>query len=84
MTWLLTVAFCTPLIFSHGVVVPPDTELSYCIFLDNQTISFLPEDWNAKWSKPAFYVSSVLFFLETISSYLYLLFYTYVRCWEPG
>jgi len=35
-TWVMTIGFCIPLIFSHGEVVPPNTSDSYCIFLDNE------------------------------------------------
>ncbi|CAB4066029.1 ASTA-R [Lepeophtheirus salmonis] len=54
MTWR-TERNC--LFTAHGEVVTPITNHSYCIFLNNQTVSFLPESWNIRWSLLIFQVS---------------------------
>ena len=53
VTWIICAFFCIPLIFSHGEVVPAEG-LSYCGFMNNQTIPFLPEDWDMRWNSAAF------------------------------
>ena len=66
ITWIICAFFCIPLIFSHGEVVPAEG-LSYCGFMNNQTIPFLPDDWDMRWNQVQFTVihfhSKVLFIL---------------------
>ena len=59
-TWIICFIVCCPLIGSHGEIVPPNTSLSYCIFLDNDSIPFLPDTWDARWSQSIFSVSVCL------------------------
>lgn len=56
VTWIICAFFCIPLIFSHGEVVPAEG-LSYCGFMNNQTIPFLPEDWDMRWNSAAFTIA---------------------------
>ena len=71
VTWIICAFFCIPLIFSHGEVVPAEG-LSYCGFMNNQTIPFLPEDWDMRWNSSAFTVSHLIIYTFSITLFLIL------------
>eukprot|EP00095_Tigriopus_kingsejongensis_P000724 maker-scaffold338_size202645-snap-gene-1.15 protein:Tk00724 transcript:maker-scaffold338_size202645-snap-gene-1.15-mRNA-1 annotation:"allatostatin a receptor" len=48
LTWVITVMSCVPLIFAHGEITEGATN-TYCMFLDNQTIPFLPIGYRWSW-----------------------------------
>ena len=77
LTWVVTIVFCIPLIFSHSEMRTPNN-YSYCDFSENKTIEFLPESWGWRWSNLAFKVSwirfnGVVFIFESIVKLLILL-----------
>ena len=51
-TWVICALAGTPLIFSHG------ERYGGCGFLDNETLPYLPLEWEIRWSDDAFYVST--------------------------
>jgi len=86
-TWIFTVVGCLPLLFANGEVHPPGTTHSYCGFLDNQTIPFVPSSMDSRWSLFAF---QTIFFITAYLLPLLLIIGLYSimlhRLWnqQPG
>ena len=66
LTWIICAFICTPLILSHGVD-SSNPEFSYCIFLDNRPLPYIPEDWGMRWSQTVFTVSPTIRHLYSLS-----------------
>lgn len=56
-TWIICAIFCTPLIFSHGESENISLGISYCGFLHNQTVPYLPEGWDVRWNLKTFTIA---------------------------
>ena len=67
-TWIICAVAGSPLIFANGVDVSEVGSKSFCVFLDNQTLPFIPQEWDLRWRQDAFNVSTVLllFFVKMI------------------
>ena len=58
LVWFVCGTLCSPLVSAHGVESPSEN-LSYCGFLNNQSIPYLPEEWNLRWDNNIFFVSTI-------------------------
>ena len=67
-TWIICAIFCTPLIFSHGESENISLGISYCGFLHNQTVPYLPEGWDVRWNNVQFTVSQLFNYLFRLPS----------------
>ena len=68
-TWIICAVAGSPLIFANGVDVSEVGSKSFCVFLDNQTLPFIPQEWDLRWRQDAFNVSTVyyIFFFREIN-----------------
>ena len=57
-TWIICAVAGSPLIFANGYVMEGESK-SYCVFLDNQTLPFIPQEWDLRWRQGAFNVSII-------------------------
>ena len=60
-TWIICAVAGSPLIFANGVDVSEVGSKSFCVFLDNQTLPFIPQEWDLRWRQDAFNVSTVYY-----------------------
>ena len=70
-TWIICAVAGSPLIFANGVDVSEVGSKSFCVFLDNQTLPFIPQEWDLRWRQDAFNVSTVLLLLFFVKMILY-------------
>ena len=70
-TWIICAVAGSPLIFANGVDVSEVGSKSFCVFLDNQTLPFIPQEWDLRWRQDAFNVSIVLLLLFFVKMILY-------------
>jgi len=84
-TWIICAVAGSPLIFANGVDVSEVGSKSFCVFLDNQTLPFIPQEWDLRWRQDAFnigfFVGGYLFPLILI-----IILYTIMlnRLWKQG
>ena len=58
LVWFVCGLTWSPTILAHGEQKPAEN-LSYCGFLTNESLPYLPEEWNVRWDNSIFTVSKI-------------------------